>query len=74
MIGIIGGTLLMEKDFLEERKELEVSTPFGVAEVDLGCLNGVEVVLIQRHGRKRNRPPAQDKPSSKLLCLQIPRS
>ncbi len=57
MIGIIGGTLLLDKDFLEERKELEISTPFGVAEVDLGILNGVEVALIQRHGRKRNRPP-----------------
>jgi 5'-methylthioadenosine phosphorylase len=57
VIGIIGGTLLLENDFLEDREETELRTPFGVAEVDLGHLNGVEVAVIQRHGRRKNRPP-----------------
>ncbi|MCX8172027.1 MAG: MTAP family purine nucleoside phosphorylase [Archaeoglobaceae archaeon] len=57
MIGIIGGTLLLDIEFLQNRKEIEVKTPFGVAEVDIGDLNGVKVAVIQRHGRKKNKPP-----------------
>ncbi|MDK2795865.1 MAG: 5-methylthioadenosine phosphorylase [Archaeoglobaceae archaeon] len=57
MIGIIGGTLLLEKDFLEEKREIEVSTPFGVAEVELGYWKGAKIALIQRHGKRKNRPP-----------------
>ncbi|MEM2726970.1 MAG: MTAP family purine nucleoside phosphorylase [Archaeoglobaceae archaeon] len=57
MIGVIGGTLLLENEFLKERKEIELKTPFGIAEVDLGNLNGIEVAVIQRHGRKKNKPP-----------------
>ncbi|MDI9610758.1 MAG: MTAP family purine nucleoside phosphorylase [Archaeoglobaceae archaeon] len=57
MIGIVGGTLLLENECIAERKEIELKTPFGVAEVDLGNLNGVEVAVIQRHGREKNKPP-----------------
>lgn len=57
MIGVIGGTLLLENEFLEEKRELEIKTPFGIAEIDLGLVEGVEVAVIQRHGRKRNKPP-----------------
>lgn len=57
MIGVIGGTLLLENEFLKERKEVEIKTPFGIAEVDLGNINGIEVAVIQRHGRKKNKPP-----------------
>lgn len=57
MIGVVGGTLLLENEFLKGKRELEIKTPFGTAEVDLGNLNGVEVAVIQRHGRRKNRPP-----------------
>ncbi|MCS7144316.1 MAG: MTAP family purine nucleoside phosphorylase [Archaeoglobaceae archaeon] len=57
MIGVIGGTLLLENEFLAERKEIEVKTPFGIAEIDLGNLNGINIAVIQRHGRKKNKPP-----------------
>lgn len=57
MIGVIGGTLLLENEFLKEKREIEVKTPFGTAEVDLGNLNGVEIAVIQRHGRRKNKPP-----------------
>lgn len=57
MIGVIGGTHLLEMRILEKRRELEIQTPFGPAEVDVGFLNGIEVALIQRHGRKKDKPP-----------------
>ncbi|MEM0022739.1 MAG: 6-oxopurine nucleoside phosphorylase, partial [Archaeoglobaceae archaeon] len=57
MIGIVGGTHLLENEILREKKEIEVQTPFGVAEVDLGVLDGVEVAIVQRHGRKKDKPP-----------------
>lgn len=57
MIGVIGGTLLLENEFLTDRKEVEIKTPFGVAEVDLGNLNGIEIAVIQRHGKKKDKPP-----------------
>jgi len=57
MIGVIGGTHLLEANLLEDKKELEVQTPFGLAEIDVGILNGIKVALIQRHGRKKDRPP-----------------
>lgn len=57
MIGIVGGTHLLENEILTEKKELEVQTPFGIAEIDVGFLDGVEVAVVQRHGRKRDKPP-----------------
>lgn len=57
MIGVIGGTHLLENGILKDKKELEVQTPFGIAEIDLGVVNGVRVAVIQRHGRKKNKPP-----------------
>lgn len=57
MIGIIGGTLLLENDFLGKKEEIEVNTPFGVAEVDLGYWKGAKIALIQRHGKNRKKPP-----------------
>ena len=57
MIGIIGGTHILEIEVLHDVKEKIVKTPYGVAEVDLGFIDGIEVVLIQRHGKKQNKPP-----------------
>lgn len=57
MIGIIGGTHILEIDVLHDVKEKVVETPYGIAEVDLGLIDGIEVVLIQRHGKKQDRPP-----------------
>lgn len=57
MIGIVAGTHLLEMGILENKRELEIQTPFGLAEVDVGTLEGIEVALIQRHGRKKDKPP-----------------
>lgn len=70
MMGVIGGTLLLENEFLKERKEIEVKTPFGIAEVDIGNLNGIEVAVIQRHGRKKNKPPHSINHPANLYALK----
>lgn len=57
MIGIVGGTHLLENEILKEKREIEVQTHFGVAEIDLGILDNVEVAIVQRHGKKRDKPP-----------------
>ncbi|MEM1578431.1 MAG: MTAP family purine nucleoside phosphorylase [Archaeoglobaceae archaeon] len=57
MIGVIGGTHLLEAEFISDRKEVEVQTPFGPAEVEIGYLDNFKVAVVQRHGKKKNRPP-----------------
>ena len=59
-IGIIGGSGLDNPDFLEDAHDLEVSTAWGQpsAALRVGKLNGVEVVLLGRHGREHTIAPS----------------
>lgn len=57
MIGIIGGTVLLDFALLAESTPREVETPHGTAELELGFIGNVSVAFIQRHGRRRDRPP-----------------
>lgn len=57
MIGIVGGTHILEMKLLSEVEERYIETPFGVAEVEIGKINGVDVAVIQRHGKRRDKPP-----------------
>ncbi len=56
-VAIVGGTNILNTKVLEEAEELEVKTPFGKAEIDVGVINGLKIALIRRHGRKNNIPP-----------------
>ena len=57
-VGIIGGTILLERQALAGSPAARrVETPYGAADLDLGTLAGVPVALVQRHGRRRDRPP-----------------
>ena len=60
-IGIIGGSGLDNPDIMEDAKDIEADTPYGKPSSKLksGKINGVEVVLIARHGRKHTIPPTQ---------------
>ena len=60
-IGIIGGSGLDDPDILEEAKDIEVETPFGKpsSSLKVGKIDGVEVVLLARHGREHTIPPTQ---------------
>ena len=61
-IAIIGGTGLDDPAFLSERKELPApyDTPYGKSTNQMtgGILNGVEVVLVARHGKGHKAPPS----------------
>ncbi len=56
-VGVIGGTHILEMRALEEVEETEVETPYGTAEVEIGVMGGKKVALIQRHGRRKDKPP-----------------
>lgn len=60
-IGIIGGSGLDDPQILRHAKEAEASTPYGAPNSPLtaGEIEGVEVVMLARHGRRHASPPTQ---------------
>lgn len=58
-IGIIGGSGLDDPDILENRKEEFVETIYGKPSDALlhGTIQGVDCVLLARHGRKHDISP-----------------
>jgi 5'-methylthioadenosine phosphorylase len=60
-IGIIGGSGLDDPDLLLGAREVTADTPFGAPSSPLTCgrINGAEVVMIARHGRRHQLSPAQ---------------
>ncbi len=52
-VGIIGGSGLDDPQILENFFEKEVETPYGIPSSKLTCgkINGVEVVILARHGK-----------------------
>lgn len=60
-IGIIGGSGLDDPRILTVSEEREITTPYGKpsSTLKIGKINGVEVVLLSRHGREHTIPPTQ---------------
>ncbi len=60
-VGIIGGSGLDDPDLLNASESITASTPYGDPSSPLTCgrLNGTEVVLIARHGKKHQFSPTQ---------------
>jgi 5'-methylthioadenosine phosphorylase len=60
-LGIIGGSGLDDPDILEQPAEIEVDTPYGKPSSPLstGKINGTDVVLLARHGKKHHLSPTQ---------------
>lgn len=58
-VGIIGGSGLDNADLLENREEKVVETPFGKPSDSLvtGTIQGVDCVLLARHGRDHSLSP-----------------
>ena len=61
IIGIIGGSGLDNPDIIQNPLDVTVSTQFGEPSSVLkrGTINGVQVVLLARHGREHTIPPTQ---------------
>ncbi len=60
-IGIIGGTGLDDPKLLDDFQEIEVDTAFGKpsSKLTTGKLEGVEVVIIARHGKNHSIMPTK---------------
>ncbi len=58
-IGIIGGSGLDNPDILKEATDKTVSTQYGdpSSPLKIGKINGIDVVLLARHGREHTIPP-----------------
>ncbi len=71
-IGIIGGSGLDDPDILKDPKELEIATEFGNPSSSLlsGKINGVETVLLARHGRQHQYSPTQVNNCANIKALQ----
>lgn len=52
-VGIIGGSGLDDPDILKDAKEMTVDTPYGAptSVLTYGVIEGVDVVIIARHGK-----------------------
>ncbi|MHA2248725.1 MAG: MTAP family purine nucleoside phosphorylase [Candidatus Kariarchaeaceae archaeon] len=57
MIGIIGGSGFY--NFLDESEKVEVQTPFGQVEFEIGKVNETEVYFIPRHGKQHSILPSR---------------
>lgn len=60
-IAIIGGSGLEDPAILKNPKDLPVDTPYGLPSSSFksGTIEGVEVVILSRHGRDHSIPPSQ---------------
>jgi 5'-methylthioadenosine phosphorylase len=72
VIGIIGGSGLDNPDILSGPRDENVSTLYGEPSSALkrGSIHGVEVVLLARHGREHNIPPAQVNYRANIAALK----
>jgi 5'-methylthioadenosine phosphorylase len=60
-IGIIGGSGLDDPEILQESVELRIDTPYGKPSSVLtsGKVEGVDVAILARHGKKHTIRPSQ---------------
>ena len=61
LVGIIGGSGLDDPDILKDPREIEMQTPYGMPSSDLlfGKINGVDILILSRHGRNHQLSPTQ---------------
>jgi 5'-methylthioadenosine phosphorylase len=69
VIGLVAGTVLLERRALGHAEPREIETDHGRAEVEVGEMGGVAVALVQRHGRRRDRPPHVINHAANLAAL-----
>ncbi len=71
-VGIIGGSGLDDPNILQEAEDRETNTRFGRPSSPLrqGKIEGIEVVLIARHGRSHTIPPSQVNYRANVLALK----
>ncbi len=58
-IGIIGGSGLDDPNLLENKEEVEITTPYGKpsSKLTIGKINNVDIVILARHGKDHSITP-----------------
>jgi 5'-methylthioadenosine phosphorylase len=71
-IGIIGGSGLDDPQILQQARDVTVNTPYGEPSSPLTCgrLNGADVVMLARHGRKHQFSPSQVNYRANIYALK----
>jgi len=72
VIGIIGGSGLDNPDILSNPRDEKVTTQYGEPSSPLkhGIIDGVQVVLLARHGREHTIPPTQVNYRANIAALK----
>jgi 5'-methylthioadenosine phosphorylase len=71
-IGIIGGSGLENPDILNSAVEKHIKTPYGEPSSLLlcGALNGIEIVILSRHGRDHTITPSNVNNRANIFALK----
>ncbi len=71
-IAIIGGSGFEDPSILKNPGEVEIETPYGKpsSTFKTGQINGVEVVVLSRHGRDHSIPPTQVNNRANLWAIK----
>ncbi len=71
-IGVIGGSGLDDPDILKDPEELNITTDFGTPSSTImsGKIDGVETLLLARHGRKHQYSPSQVNNRANIKALK----
>jgi len=71
-VGIIGGTGMTNMDLFKQDKVIEQDTPFGSPSSKLiaGSMNGVDVVILSRHGENHSIMPTNVNYRANLYALK----
>jgi len=72
IIGIIGGSGLDNPDIFSNPRDEKVTTQYGEPSSPLkhGTIDGVEVILLARHGREHTIPPTQVNYRANIAALK----
>lgn len=71
-LAILGGTGVEHLEGFTVSAKKHMETPYGPvsADIEIGQLNGLEVVFLQRHGKPRSLPPHRINNRANLWALQ----
>jgi 5'-methylthioadenosine phosphorylase len=71
-IGIIGGSGLDDPKILQDPNEIDIDTNFGKPSSKLiaGSVDGVEVVILARHGKRHQFSPTQVNNRANIMALK----
>ncbi len=71
-IGIIGGSGLEDPDLLKQAETKTVETPYGspASALTIGNIQGMEVVILARHGEKHQFSPTQINNRANISALK----